>query len=280
MNEICIHLEHLTVHCQSLYLHSRLDIPSFGSLQSPQLIVTQCIQIWWHRRRYHNKWRHHGKRWNELLCWRYHNSWRWRWQKICEWIWTDYINGWIKLRNCLQSSRSPNWIPCGIFWFGGIPWMGLASGAAGFAWFAFGSFWTLAVAGRVVVRKMLSRHVGHVCWRWNHDRKQAVWNMCPHGNFFELCTMSSLQAIDRKNLVLWKWEQRLSYRQMMQMLSDWDSSSAVASGYKVFILLIARRESITSFSAFLKFLWKWKAKNVSSIKFHSVNSKPVVYLIV
>lgn len=46
----------------------------------------------------------------------------------------------------------------------------------------------------------------------------------------------------------------MSSRQIMQMLSDCDSSSAVASGYKVFILLIARRESITSFKAFLKFL--------------------------
>lgn len=50
------------------------------------------------------------------------------------------------------------------------------------------------------VRKMFSRQVGQVCCRWNHDRRQVVWKMCPHGNFFELLTISS--------------------RQMMQMLSE------------------------------------------------------------
>lgn len=50
------------------------------------------------------------------------------------------------------------------------------------------------------VRRMFNRHVGQVCCRWNHDRKQVVWKMCPQGSFFELLTMSS--------------------RQMMQMLSD------------------------------------------------------------
>lgn len=41
---------------------------------------------------------------------------------------------------------------------------------------------------------------------------------------------------------------------MMQMLSDKANSSEVASGYKVFMLWIARRDKITSLSAFLKFL--------------------------
>lgn len=84
------------------------------------------------------------------------------------------------------------------------------------------------------VRRMLRRHVGQVCWRWNHDRRQIVWKMWPHGNFLLLLTMSS--------------------RQMMQMLSDNCSSSGVASGYSVFMFWMARRESITSFRAFLKFL--------------------------
>lgn len=41
---------------------------------------------------------------------------------------------------------------------------------------------------------------------------------------------------------------------MMQMLSDKANSSDVASGYKVFILWIARLDKMTSFKAFLKFL--------------------------
>lgn len=40
----------------------------------------------------------------------------------------------------------------------------------------------------------------------------------------------------------------------MQILSESASSSGVASGYRVFIFLIALRDSITSLSAFLKSL--------------------------
>ena len=54
------------------------------------------------------------------------------------------------------------------------------------------------------------RQVGHVCWRWNQDCKQAVWNMCPQGNFLHRETISS--------------------RQMMQTLLTASSSSTVASG--------------------------------------------------
>lgn len=57
------------------------------------------------------------------------------------------------------------------------------------------------------------------------------------------CTLSTISpAADSTNL------------QMMHMLSDWANSSGVASGYRVFMLRIARRDRITSFSAFLKFL--------------------------
>jgi len=30
---------------------------------------------------------------------------------------------------------------------------------------------------------MFKRHVGHVCWRWNQERKHAVWKIWLHGNF-------------------------------------------------------------------------------------------------
>lgn len=33
-------------------------------------------------------------------------------------------------------------------------------------------------------RSTLSRHVGHVCCRWNHSRRHAAWNMWLQGNFF------------------------------------------------------------------------------------------------
>lgn len=92
------------------------------------------------------------------------------------------------------------------------------------------------------VRRMFNRHVGQVCCRWNHDRKHVVWKMCPQGSFFELLTISS--------------------RQMMQMLSDSWSSSGVASGYRVFMLRIARRDRMTSFKAFLKFLQLINRKGV------------------
>lgn len=29
----------------------------------------------------------------------------------------------------------------------------------------------------VGVRRMFSRQVGQVCWRWNHDRRHVVWNI-------------------------------------------------------------------------------------------------------
>lgn len=45
-----------------------------------------------------------------------------------------------------------------------------------------------------------------------------------------------------------------TYLQIIQILSDKVSSSGVASGYKVFIFLIALLDNMTSFSAFLKFL--------------------------
>ena len=35
------------------------------------------------------------------------------------------------------------------------------------------------------------RHVGQVCWRWNHERKQFVWNMWLHGSFLHVVVMSS-----------------------------------------------------------------------------------------
>lgn len=46
------------------------------------------------------------------------------------------------------------------------------------------------------------------------------------------------------------------YRHIIQILSDCDNSSGVASGYKVFMFRIARLDKITSLNAFLKFLKK------------------------
>ncbi len=46
----------------------------------------------------------------------------------------------------------------------------------------------------------------------------------------------------------------ISSRQMMQMLSVAASSSAVASGYHVFMLWIALLDKMTSLNAFLKAL--------------------------
>lgn len=33
-------------------------------------------------------------------------------------------------------------------------------------------------------RSTFSRHVGHVCCRWNHNRRHAAWNMWLQGSFF------------------------------------------------------------------------------------------------
>lgn len=87
-----------------------------------------------------------------------------------------------------------------------------------------------------MVTLTLRRHVGQVCCRWNHDRRHDVWNIWLHGSFFEAVVISS--------------------RQIIHTLSAASSSSAVASGYRVFMLRIARRERITSLNAFLKFLPK------------------------
>lgn len=51
------------------------------------------------------------------------------------------------------------------------------------------------------------------------------------------------------------WESsKNTHLQIMHMLSESDNSSGVASGYNVFMFLIARLDKITSFKAFLKFL--------------------------
>lgn len=89
--------------------------------------------------------------------------------------------------------------------------------------------------------------------------KHSVWKMWPHGNFFELLTMSSLKKSEKsgeKSKTFFKLlhKKTSTNLQMMQMLSDRASSSDVASGYKVFMLWIARRDKMTSLSAFLKFL--------------------------
>lgn len=70
--------------------------------------------------------------------------------------------------------------------------------------------------------------------------------------------------------------QLLSNLQMMQMLSDCVNSSGVASGYNVFMLWIARRDNITSFSAFLKFLFEQRDTSVIREKkfFHSNLNQP------
>lgn len=87
------------------------------------------------------------------------------------------------------------------------------------------------VLGAEGVRRMLRRHVGHVCCRWNHERRHDVWKMWLHGSFFDAVNISS--------------------RQMMQTLSAAASSSGVASGYNVFMFRIARRDRMTSLNAFL-----------------------------
>jgi hypothetical protein len=82
----------------------------------------------------------------------------------------------------------------------------LAAGACR-AWAAAAAapaFWGCAVCNTS------SRHVGHVCCRWNHDRRHNVWNMWLHGSRFAPEVISS--------------------RQMMQVLSELASSSGVTSG--------------------------------------------------
>lgn len=37
--------------------------------------------------------------------------------------------------------------------------------------------------GDVGFCNIFKRQVGHVCWRWNHDRKQAAWKIWLHGSF-------------------------------------------------------------------------------------------------
>lgn len=81
-----------------------------------------------------------------------------------------------------------------------------------------------------------NRQVGQVCCRWNQERRHEVWKIWLHGSFLEAVVISS--------------------RQIIQTLSAAWSSSGVASGYKVFIFLIARLDNITSLNAFLKFLQK------------------------
>ena len=67
------------------------------------------------------------------------------------------------------------------------------------------------------------------------DLRQFLWKMWLQGSFLaEGATISSLQ--------------------MMHTLSALANSSGVASGYRVFMLWIARRESTTSLKAFLKAL--------------------------
>ena len=78
--------------------------------------------------------------------------------------------------------------------------------------------WALALAASATgvwvglgMRRTSSRHVGHVCWRWNQERRQLVWKMWLHGSFLQDVVISS--------------------RQMMHTLSPDASSSAVAFGY-------------------------------------------------
>ena len=61
------------------------------------------------------------------------------------------------------------------------------------------------------------RQVGHVCWRWNHERRQLVWKMWLQGSFLHDDVISS--------------------RQMIHTLSPLCSSSVVASGY-LFVYVI------------------------------------------
>ena len=89
-----------------------------------------------------------------------------------------------------------------VFAFAAFGWLLL------FNWF-MPSFWACSVR-EFGLRRISKRQVGQVCCRWNHDRKQTVWNMWPQGSFFDELTISS--------------------RQIMQMLSDCANSSGVASG--------------------------------------------------
>ena len=97
------------------------------------------------------------------------------------------------------------------------------------------------------------RQVGHVCWRWNHDLHgtKLLLNVC--------CEMSG-EKWDLRQLTWKMWLQgsflqllAIVSRQMMQM-SFAANSSSVAFGYRLFMLRMARRDRMTSLSAFLNVL--------------------------
>lgn len=93
--------------------------------------------------------------------------------------------------------RNKNWLSvlpgnCGT--------AGCCGGAAG------GAGWAGCGRGAWI---MSMRHVGQLCWRWNHERRQLLWKMWLQGSFLQPDTISS--------------------RQMMHT-SLADNSSGVASG--------------------------------------------------
>lgn len=63
------------------------------------------------------------------------------------------------------------------------------------------------------LRSTSIRQVGHVCWRWNQDRRQVTWNMWLHGSFLQVPFPSIFSL------------------QIMQTLSEFSISWVVASGY-------------------------------------------------
>lgn len=73
--------------------------------------------------------------------------------------------------------------------FCSTPGAGIGWGAGAAPWSWFGGLVSLRV---VVGLKIFRRQVGQVCWRWNQDRKQAVWNMWLQGSFLLADIISSL----------------------------------------------------------------------------------------
>lgn len=81
------------------------------------------------------------------------------------------------------------------------------------------------------VWRMLRRHVGHVCWRWNQERRHDVWKMWLQGNFFEAVRKQIKSDLAKDYLTKYiSIPVTISSRQMMQTLSAAESSSGVASG--------------------------------------------------
>ena len=86
----------------------------------------------------------------------------------------------------------------------------------GFCLFAF----------RLKAPRTSRRQVGHVCCRWNQDRRHAAWKIWPHGSFFAL----KYHLVTKKNTTRNYLDPgTISSRQIIQVLS-FANSSSVAFG--------------------------------------------------